>query len=394
MSASVELLLFVIALYAVECLAWVRRDAACFRTFLLRGLRFVDLNRCFGNDRGVLVFGQPLPPLGVRVTGQFRPFSVSTDGVFAAAPFTAGLDRQLDSTDAYFSFDDAMTVAVEGKSLSINGKAVAVAASEGHARAWAAWLRSIRDTQPDHRERLIEQHLAASCDFAGAEKRYAAYRDNSAVLRWLCVALWVFVFLVAPAVWWWFGIAVAWPRLALVLAALLLMIAIEFRAAHRDLFPEAKGTRRLHLATMFLLPLKAIRALDLLAVDLFVGFDPLAVARAVCRPEEFRRFAGLVWRDVRFPLPRHDAEWPEAGRHTDAWFRQRLTHNLEQALRAAGLEPEDLLAPEPPESPECIAHCPRCLRQSTRLDETCSSCRDLPLAPMPTRPAAASPVPV
>jgi len=388
MNASHELLLFVIGLYLVECLAWVRRNAACFRTLGLRNLRFVDLNRCFGNQRGVLVFGQPLPPLGLRVSCQYWPFSVSADGIFACPPLSAGLEQQLESTDAYIPYAEAKTVTAEGKSLTINGKTVAAALTEGQARDWAVWIRSLRDARPDRREHLIDQRVRDSLAHAKADARLAAFRKTAGALRWLCVALWVFVFLVAPAVWWWFGIAVAWPRLALALAALLLMVGIEFRAAHHDLFPDAKGQRRLHLATMILLPLKAIRALDLLTLDLFVGHDPLAVARAVCSPEEFRRFAGGVWRDARHPLPRHDAEWPEAGRRVDAWFRQRLIDAMERALRAAELEPDDLLLPEPPESPECIAHCPRCLRQSTRLDESCSSCRDLPLASNRPQPAA------
>ena len=103
------------------------------------------------------------------------------------------------------------------------------------------------------------------------------------------------------------------------------------------------------------------------------------MARSVCRPDEFRRFARERLADLRWPLrPVCEVE-DEAARRTEEWFRELLLEETERFLKRAGLDPDELLAPPKPDGETSVAYCPRCDAQFAVADAVCEACGDLPV---------------
>src|SRR5439155_761583 len=203
----------------------------------------------------------------------------------------------------------------------------------------------------------------------------------TARLALLANFLFVYLFLFAPVLIWYFGLKGCWLGLTIGLIACTLSAAILFRRAHKALYPAAEEERSSHFLIVLLSPATTIRARDVLSRPLLEAFHPLAMAKVFCADQEFREFAGKVLREARHPgLPVCPRPEPLA-REAERYSRALLQRAVEELLSQSGLNLEELAQPPVPVDETCRSYCPRCLAQFTTSEGTCADCGGLALAP-------------
>ncbi len=135
---------------------------------------------------------------------------------------------------------------------------------------------------------------------------------------------------------------------------------------------------------MLLAPPTAIRAHDLLARQLVATFHPLAPAQALCPPGAFQDLARHALRDLHFPILPTSPHPEIQAVQSEAWFRQAVLEEMEQAIEQAGLQPAQLLQPPAPLEPANRSYCPRCETQFVTAVGTCGDCGGRPLRSFPS----------
>jgi hypothetical protein len=381
--SDLELLFLVLAvLYGWECGCWVRRGSVAFRTWLGRRWCLAHTDTLLGNQRGGFIFAPPLPPLGAFVAANQFPLSLSPDGALAYVSTNVNPGWRPPQTGKFFRFDEIRDVAARGRKLLVNGEPFLTASSPTHAAQLAAQLRRLSKLAEAQREPAINEIVRNSLDGAGIERRWLAFQKQAKPVRLLANVLVAYLFLSVPAMIWRLGFLLCWPGLLIGLVALTTATAIFFRRAHKALYPEADDERLTHFIMVLLAPTVAMRAHDVLSRPLLESFHPLAVAKVLCPESEFREFARKVLLDLRHPAlpvsPGDDA----APAKVEGAARETLLKAVEDFLKQAGLDPDELCAP-PPADESCQSYCPRCGAQFTTISGKCPDCGGLPLTAFP-----------
>lgn len=193
----------------------------------------------------------------------------------------------------------------------------------------------------------------------GAQKAAAARIDKffeAADPVWIsCNTLWVFVWILAPAIVYFRGLAGTWFGLLATGLGILGFILWTYWRAHRALYPDGFAERRSHTILMGVSPLGAIRAVDHLSHRLLAHTHPLVASMALCPRAESVRLARLLYFGA---AQRDDAlrRFLEAG---DLW--------------------SDVVAPPDAGEAGATAFCPRCHAQYVRSDGTCADCSGVAL---------------
>jgi hypothetical protein len=379
--SELELLFLVLAiLYTWECACWMPRGSVAFRTWLGRRWRGAHPGPLLGNPRAGFVFAPPLPPLGYFVAAHQLPLSLSAQAVLAHVAVSVNPGGRPPQSGKCFRFDQIRSLEARGKRLRINNEVLLTASNPGQATRLAQELTRIWKCPPSERPRAIREWVRSQFDMKAVERLWSDCRLELKPIRMTANLLFFWLFLVAPVLIWWTGLARCWVLLVAGLLACTVMLALWFRRAHRKFYPEAEEERFNHFLITLLAPVTAIRTQDLLTRPLLAQFHPLAVAKALCPADRFEEFAAQILRETRHPaLPLCPIPDPVA-QAAEKQTRELLLEEIERLLKNTDLKPDRMLtAPKPEEG--CRAYCPRCLAQFTSTSGLCQDCGGLPVLP-------------
>jgi len=382
--SDVQLLFAVlVALYLWECACWLRRGSVAVATWLGRGWQLLHPGTLIGNQRGGFVLAAPLPPLGLFLTANQLPFTLSPAGVLFFVSTNVNPGWRAAHSGRFVKFDDLHEVRAERRKLIINGEIVLSVASPNYARHLAESLRELKEARSEQRAATISSLLRATLDSQAVEKRWQEAQSLLKPVRRLANALFIFLFAAAPCLIWRLGLGLSWPGLLIALLVLTIANAVYFRRAHRKLFPKLEDERFTFTLTVALAPTTAMRAHDLLARTSCETFHPLAVAKVLLTAADFERFARRVLLDLRHPAqpvcPGGGPELEAAEQHG----RTALRAAAEDFLRQAGCDLEKLCAAPAPADEACRAYCLRCEAQFTSLEAQCADCGGLAVVAFP-----------
>ncbi len=311
------------------------------------------------------VLASPMPGLGT--------FFIASQPALALSP--RGVANE---TGAVARFSEPMRFEARQQRLTVNGTVLARVCSPAHARWLAAALNRLAGLPETQRESELSLWLAARLDSRRVAERLREFEQSARLPSLTAAGVFGVVFLVAPLLTGWCGLAQAWPWL---LGGMLILCTANawllFRA-HRKLYPERDDERFAHVVMALLFPPAAMRTRDMLSRPLLEAFHPLAVAKELCDGTTFEAMAGRVVRELRHPrVPRVR---PAAGA-AEVWntFHQSLRAAVDDFLVRNGFQPDRLASLPTPSDPECRSYCPRCHAQFTRTEGTCSDC-NVPLA--------------
>jgi hypothetical protein len=384
--SDLEVLFLVLALiYGWECLGWVRRGAVVFRTRFGRRWKPVHPGALLGNQEGGIIFTHPLPPLGVVLSGNQFPLSLSPDGVLAHVASSINPGWRPPQSGRFIRFEEIKAVEARAKQVRVNGELLLKTSSPQLAQFIASQLRRLAKLSPREREKTLVELCRSGFDTKAIENRWREFRQHAASLRNMCNALFAYLFLLAPLLIRFVGLKRCWLVLVIGLFVLSITTAILFRRAHKKLYPQADDERFTHFLTILLSPPTATRAHDVLSRPLLEEFHPLAIAHVFCPAAEFRRLARLALIEVRHPAlplcPNNDPTAVATERHA----RARLQQTIEEFVRKNGVDLEELVRPSAPTDETCQSYCPRCGNQFTTPTGQCADCGGLPLQPLSSR---------
>jgi hypothetical protein len=375
-----SLWLILAAIYAAECLHWLRRDAVGFATWFTGRWRCVQSGRLLGNQRGGFVLANPVPPFGAFLVSQPFPLSLSPEAVLSYSPACLNPAGRPATQARLIRWEEIKSVTVEMKKVLVNGEVFFAAASPFEARRLAAALKKFSRLAGQDREAAFRQMLLGQLNEQAVAARLEEAHGRLRPIRILAHTLFLSLFVVAPLVIWQVGIVRCWPYLLIGLLSQTISQALLFRRAHAALFPDGKEERFTPFLTMLLAPPTAIRAPDVLTRHLLEGFHPLAVAKALCVPEDFKHLARQVLVDLRFPLlPVCPTDDPDAVA-AEQWMRTGWEKQVLFFLLQSGLKPEETaLLPPQPEEPDNRSYCQRCGAQFVTSEGVCADCGGRPL---------------
>jgi len=387
---DLELLFLVLGIvYIWECACWLKRGAVGFRTWLGSRWKVMHPGRLLGNQKGGMILAHPLPPLGILLTSNPWPLSLSPEAVLAYVPGTDPASW-VSQPAGFVLFDQIQSVQASGKNVRVNGQALLQAASLTLASHIAHALQTLRQTAARQRARAIEKLIEDTFDTQAVRERWEEFRTETASLRFAANVLFAYLFLAAPALIWHAGLSFTWKWLLVALLVCTSNIAFLFHRAHKRLYPQAQDERFTNCLIVLLSPASAIRAVDLLARPLLERFHPLATARVLCNETAFIGLARGFLRELCYPAlplcPRPDP----AARAAESYARELALGSLKNFLRRNSLEPDELLRPPAPQDPTCHSFCPRCGAQFTAAAGSCQDCGGVALCPFLSEPTTGS----
>jgi hypothetical protein len=349
-----------VAFYLWECSHWLLTPVVPFVSWF--GGTFRRARPFFvASSRGAgLVLASPIPLWGTLLAASEWPLAVSPLGVVT-----------LDGTTV--SFADQPRFQARGHRLMANQARLAEAHSSAQARWLADTLKRISATPEAGREAPILGALRESLDPAAVSARLDEFKTVARCASLAAAALFLYGFVMAPALVWRWGLLPLWPWTLGGLVILCGVNAFAFFRAHRKLHPQLDDERVAHVLMVLLFPPAGMRARDLLSRPLLQRFHPLAVAGALGDPGELKVMVGRAWRELRYPRTEPPSRTAEAG-EVRAWYHRALLAEVERFAGRNGLQPDQFASAPERSDAECRSYCPRCQAQFTRAEGTCSDC--------------------
>jgi len=367
------------ALYIWECACWLRRGGVAFSTWIGRLWRVQHPATMLGNQTGGFVVASPFPPLGTILTSQQLPFSLGPEGVLMFVSPNVNPGWRPTQTGRFLTWDEVTRIRLNGEKLLFAKEKILTASSVTHAHHLFKALTDLAKLTGEQREPAIKKFLRAGLDTKKIETLRHDFEQQVRPIRWVANALFILVFVAAPALIALIGLKLVWAGLLVVLLGLTITSATLFSKLHRKFYPQAGDDRFTHTLIIALAPATTMRAHDIASRPLLEQFHPLAVAKTLLSPESFHRFARRLLLDLRHPAPPTCPNSQPQAISTEAFYRHTLLEVVESWLVENKLLPDELCCPPARSDEFCTSYCPRCEAQFVSESATCSDCGGLPL---------------
>lgn len=302
-----------------------------------------------------------LLPVAEAVVGVSLPFRACADGVLVPG----GRNRE-----RLFPFDSMDAVSAEGGTVRLASGVELPVRPPGLAPEMARVLERLRTTPRGRRLARMRRELRRRSDPRALSSLRAREARMLPALRWLSGLAFLALFVLLPM-----SLTPALPRrpspLVALLVSLVLYAATVGVSGRLLLDCGVRGKRLLgSLLPLFLFPPAAAHAPSIVVRDLFLGFEPTALARELLPPparDRFERRSGPVSPDAA------------------AWDLEALVQGLVARGRGRGAP----LSPPPRVDATAHAFCPRCLAEYRAGFSRCRDC-DTALVPFAPRDPDAS----
>lgn len=371
MTEGQTLLLILILVYLSDCLIWVKRESVAFVSNWGGRWHLRVPSSWLGNAKGGILFLNPAPPAGRIYLSHLLPISVSPAGICAYNLQTLPSEaRSPAQTGQYLSFRDIKTAATDGVYLVVNSEKFSKCATPRQAKSLAELIGELVKTSTAKRERLLRAWIEKQ--FA-VDKAVARLQEGTKIIepiRELGVVLFLFLFVVTPALVSAFGLMSLIIPVAAVMVILAGLTGIMFYRAHKQLFPSEGSERFENVVKMILCPPVSIRAADILTRSLLADYSPIVLASVLAGPSA-QQFVRAFILDLQYPL-KHEISDATA-EQTMRWaIDEQLNICLDQIRHGRYSKPEDLLAPV--REKDSISYCPRCRCQYIVTGTDCPDC--------------------
>jgi len=364
LSELAELYLLFLVLYLFECLAWVPRRTVGFFAFAgrWRGRVAFRPNASWSTS---VVFGKPWPPLSPPWLAEPLPVALDPQGI-----------TFVESDRGRLAWEDLEPVLACGHRVESGGLVLATLASRKGAFILAEALEKTRTSSAKRRDAPLRKFLDARFDLDAPLIRQKEFQANVRVLRTLSIALWLGLF-------GGLGMAVFTRSMLVLLAAAALSLLLwpihsvvfyfTLRKLARTWLPRAQGPDLSKRLVAMLSPISGVRAVDMLAREVWANLDPMTVAATLLAPQDLSRFARP------FVVAMQAREKDDL-----AWWREETRQRIVRVLAKKDVDVAVMLAPPAREGDRAQTYCPSCLAQyesGRKPGEPCpnETCVDIPL---------------
>lgn len=362
-----DLFPYVVAFYLLDALGYARRG---------QRLLVAPWGRRFSMRRPGLHWIGP-SPTAESVAAHSFPGAITSAGVYAPRRDLPEEPAVWQPEDLEFAAFDALDrLIVEGRDLR-SGPWRMPFATPAAARRWGAVLRELRLEPPARRAQRIREVFRDAADVDAAASLRRRHVRLAPALKILCAALFLVVFLLWP--WSLYSDALARPPLRpVLLAAAILYVAVVAVSAWMLRLGRAPCRDALWaLLSIVAFPPAAIHALTAVPRELYVRFEPPALAALLLSEDELRAYARAEWHRLEAARA--------AGATSDLAGFWEIRQEMWGAIwRRRGWTREEVLEPPRRADPDAVAYCPLCALQYARGSGVCAECL------VPLRPLAAT----
>jgi hypothetical protein len=380
MTDSETLYLVLVVLYLLEGAAWVPRGsiALCARSAEWALPRLP--HRTIGNARGGAVLGFPfLSGATVFIVPQW-PVSLSPRGVLFWVAESMELEERAEHPGHFFRFESIRTVSANGRSIWINDEAMGDVVSPGMAQQIVDIVQTLKKLPEKERANAIDEFLAKRFDVQATKSRLQAFYEDTANLRTASFVTWFIMLVLVPALSLRLGFERIWLLALAVIYASMWITTVLWVRLHRRYFPTERLARWGYTVMLALVPVSAMRALDLLAKRFLHDVHPAAAVAAMAPKDRAQRFLSYLLRDARFPMhPTSPADEADI-RATEEFYRQAMSQHMAKMLESLGYRPDELAAiPLATGDIEGEMVCPRCHARYAAEMRACEDCGGIEL---------------
>jgi hypothetical protein len=293
------------------------------------------------------------------------PFAIDPNGI-----------TLIESDRRRITWEDLEPVSARGYRVEQGDLLLATAATRKGAAALAETLEKLRTSPAKKREAGLRKFLDARFDLEAPLDRQKEFHKSVRALRVCSNALWFGLF-------GGLGLAVFTHSMLvlLVAAALSLLLwplnSVVFHFTARRLartwLPRAQGPDLAKRLVAMLSPISGVRAVDMLAREVWANLDPMTVAAALLSPQDLATFARPLLVAVQ-------------AREGDdlAWWREETRQRMDRLLCKKNVDMAALSSPPRREGDLVETYCPSCLAQyesGRKAGEPCpnETCQDIPL---------------
>ncbi len=374
------LLLVLSLLYLSDCLLWVRNQSVAFVSPWCRRWRVARANSLIGNERGSLLFLNPLPPLGRVFLSHLSPVSVSPIGVCAFNPqalFRLGRAAQSGQT---LTFAEITRASTDGAYLLINSRKFTKCATAKQARTIAKVISATVAADACERDRLIRDYLAKQFALDEATAQLRKGDDIIGPIQFMCCVFFVFLLVATPLLVNTYGLLRLIIPVGVAIVIFAVQISIMFYRGHKKLYPHDTQERIENVIKMVLCPPVSIRATDLLTKNLLSEYSPVVLA-ALVSGSAAKEFVRAFILDLQHPLA-HDVTDVTSAEIISWATVAQLSLCLDHLIRSGFSNPNVLLAP-PTQDGNSTSYCPRCRGQFVVDSRRCPDCPGVGLLAFP-----------
>ena len=380
MTDSETLYLVLVVLYLLEGAAWVPRGsiALCARSpeWALPRLP----HRTIGNARGGGVIGFPfLSGATVFIVPQW-PISLSPRGVLFWVAESMELEERAEHPGHFFRFESINSISSNGRSIWVNDETIGDVISAGMARQIVDIIQALKKLPEKKRAAAIDEFLEKRFDVSATKSRLQSFYEDTANLRTASFVTWLVTLILVPAL----ALRLGFERIWIVAIAAI-YVSAWFTCAlwvrlHRKYFPAEKLARWGYAIMIGLVPVSAMRAVDLLSKYLLHDVHPAAAVAAMAPKDRALRYLSYLLRDARFPMqptsPVEDADVQAA----EAFHRHAVAERMTKMLETIEYRPDELAAiPVATGDIEGEMVCPRCHARYASEIRACEDCGGIEL---------------
>ena len=386
-----ELILFLVLcmIYFSDCLLFVRNSTITF--VLWSGKHWVHnfSGRLIRTVKGRVVLLNPFPPLGKVFCCRLIPLSISPKGVCSFNYQTLVHDEESEHEVVYVLFSEIEDIRTDNRDLFINDERFCRFTDERTAIKLRDFMDRLHNSIEEKREEIIIEFWKGQFDYDAMKKRFEQIKKKLSALRFLCNALFIYLFVIAPIFVLYFRLTRMLIPIAIGMLIIAIQVAISFFILHKKIYPDRAEERISNLIKMIMCPPVSIRACDLITANLLENYNPVAVGHLFLPPGEYKKFAERTLRNFKYPPVGYITGIPanEISIYQNQIFL-RLTSDYIREVANIG---EDLLYQPVPNDISVHSFCPRCLSQFTKEAGNCPDCPGLKLRTFDDKAFASNP---
>lgn len=275
------------------------------------------------------------------------------------------------------SFREISSIKFATKKITINDNFEINTSSYRQGKLLYAFMLNNIDVTEKERAKNIETFIQDSLDTKKVMELWMQFRKRSIYLRASCNITWLHMFLISPVAILTKGLFASFVPLLIVYIFLHFITIILFYFTYRKIYQDfSREEMFINLIKMLLFPPAVLRSIDLLSVDLFDIYHPLAVIYILDLKDQFQFFAPKLILDLLYPLA-VDIQ-SEKIRMVNSWYKKQQLHMFETFLTKRKIDLQKLIMPCD-STEDYDSYCPRCLMKYNLKSGKCSECIDIDL---------------
>ncbi len=379
MSYELSFFLVLVILYIIETLRSVPADSVIFSSYLGRWFKIRFPGRTFGILNRGITAGNPFPLFGMVFKASFGSLLISPEAVKRDFTSSSAFSDNRNQNRGPIRIDGIDSIRVSSNTLLINDRPLADFLSPGLAEKTGALLNRLRAEPISGREDLITDFINMTFDSRSISSEFARFRHETLLLRLFCGIQFISLFMIAPYLVFSYGFSEVILPVVITTVCYSMMIGFIYYFTHLGLFgPEGIG-RAGSISAFLVYPLASIRAADNLSYDYLTFYNPMAVAGELCPRKTFEKLAGVMIRELRFPVKSGIEKEDSSERGIETWWSQKLLDIIGSYLEGININIDDLAGPPPAMDDSTRSYCPRCLHQYSIEEGDCPDCHGVSL---------------